>query len=65
MKEDKTCWQKTEPVDRVYVKYDPKNNLPTHEANIPNQIEKEVKALEALSVSLPRLTKTSLLERKS
>ena len=29
----------------VYVKYDPKNNLPTHEANLPNQREKEDKAL--------------------
>ena len=45
MKEDKPGWQKAEPVERVYVKYDPKNNLPTHKATIPNQIEKEVKAL--------------------
>ena len=28
-----------------YVKYDPKNNLPTHEATIPNQRENEIKAL--------------------
>ena len=28
-----------------YIKYDPKNNLPTHEDILPNQIEKEVKAL--------------------
>ena len=44
MKEDKPGWQKAKPVDRVYLKYDPKNNLPTHEAIIPNQIQKEVKA---------------------
>ena len=36
-------WQKAEPVERVYVKYDPKNNLPTHEYTLPNQREKEVK----------------------
>ena len=34
-----------EPVERVYVKYDPKNNLPTHEANLPKYREKEAKAL--------------------
>ena len=45
MKEDKPGWQKAEPVERVYVKYDQNNNLPTHEATFPNQIEKEVKAL--------------------
>ena len=45
LKEDKPGWQKAEPVERVYVKYYPKNNLPTHEATLPNQIEKEAKAL--------------------
>ena len=44
MKEDNPGWQKSEPVESVYVKYDPKNNLPTHKATLPNQIEKEVKA---------------------
>ena len=29
LKEDKPGWQKAEPVERFYVKYDPKNNLPT------------------------------------
>ena len=38
LKEDKPGWQKAEPVERVYIKYDPNNNLPTHEANHPNQI---------------------------
>ena len=46
MKDDKPGWQKAEPVQRVYVKYDPKNNLLTHEDIIPNQRYKEVKALE-------------------
>ena len=46
MKEDKPGWQKAKPVERVYVKYDPKNNLPTHEANLPNQREKDSKALK-------------------
>ena len=45
LKEDKPGWKKAEPVERVYVKYDPMNNLPTHKYNLPNQIEKEVKAL--------------------
>ena len=45
MKEDKIGWQKAEHVERVYVKYDPNINLPTHEATLPNQREKEVKAL--------------------
>ena len=44
LKEDKPGWQKTEPVERVYVKYDPKNNLPTHKANLSNQREKEFKS---------------------
>ena len=46
MKEDKPGWQKAKPVERVYVKYDPKNNLPTHEATLPNQREKEAKELK-------------------
>ena len=44
MKEDKPDWQNAEPVVRVFVKYDQKNNLPTHEATLTNQREKEVKA---------------------
>ena len=46
-KEDNTGQQKAKPVDRVYIKYDPKNNLPTHENILPNQIQKTVKALES------------------
>ena len=45
LKEDKPGWQKAEHVERVYSKYDPKNKHPTHKATLPNQIEKEVKAL--------------------
>ena len=45
MKEDKPGWQKAEPVERVYVKYDTNNNLPTQKATLPNQRDKEVKAL--------------------
>ena len=45
LKEDKPGFQKSEPVERVYVNYDPKNNLPTHEATLPNQRYKEDKAL--------------------
>ena len=32
-------------MERVYIKYDPKTNLPTHEAVITNQRDKEVKTL--------------------
>ena len=45
MKEDDPGCQKAEPVEGVYVNYHPKDNLPTHEATITNQIEKEVKEL--------------------
>ena len=45
MKEDKPGFQKSKPVEKVYVKYEPKNNLPTHEATLPNQRYKEDKAL--------------------
>ena len=45
MKEDKSVCQKAEPVERFYVKYESKNNLTTHEYNLPNQIEKDVMAL--------------------
>ena len=37
LKEDKPGWKKIEPVERVYVKYDPKNNLPTHKATLHKQ----------------------------
>ena len=45
MKEDKPGCQKAKPVERVYINYEPKNNLPTHEDIIPNHIQKEFKAL--------------------
>ena len=45
LKEENPVWQKVKPVERVYVKYDPKNNLPTHESTLPNHIEKEFKEL--------------------
>ena len=34
-----------EPVERVYIKYEPKNNLPTNESILPNKRYKEVKEL--------------------
>ena len=37
LKEYKPGWHKAEPVERVYVKYDPNNNLPNHEATLTNQ----------------------------
>ena len=42
MKEEKLDLQKAKPVE---FKYDRKNNLPTHETILPNQRDKEVKAL--------------------
>ena len=45
LKEDKLSWQKTKIVQKFQVKYEPKNNLPTHEAILPNQGQKEDKAL--------------------
>ena len=47
MKEEKLGWQKAEPVENFYAKYDPNKNPPNHEATIPNQIEKEVKAFSS------------------
>ena len=38
LKDDNPGWQKAEPVEKVYVKYYPKNNLTTHEDTLPNQI---------------------------
>ena len=35
LKEYKPGWQKAETVERVYVKYDPNNNLPTHKYTLP------------------------------
>ena len=43
LKEEKPGWQKAEPVEEFYIKYYPNNNLPTHEAILPNQRYKEVK----------------------
>ena len=39
LKEDKPGWQKAEPVERVYVKYVPHNNLPTRKDTLPNERE--------------------------
>ena len=33
-------------MERSYIKYDPKNDLPTHEAILPNQRDKYFKELE-------------------
>ena len=47
LKEKKIGFQNAEPVERAYVKYDLKNNLPTHEATIPIQRENEVKVFSS------------------
>ena len=45
LKEYKTGWKKYKPMDRVYIKFYPNNNLPTHEVILPKKIEKDFKAL--------------------
>ena len=47
LEENKTGWQKAESVERFYIKYDPKNNLPIYEATIPNKREMYVKGLKS------------------
>ena len=37
LKEDNPGWQKAEPIEKVYIKNERKENLTTHEANLPNQ----------------------------
>ena len=44
MNEDNIGWQKAKPVERVYAKYEPKNNFTNHEAINPNRRGKDVKA---------------------
>ena len=39
-KEYNPGWQKAEPVERVYGKYDQKKNLPAHKSTLPNQRDK-------------------------
>ena len=36
LNEDKPGWKKYKPVERVYIKYHPNNNLPTHKYILPN-----------------------------
>ena len=40
LKEDNLGWNKAEPVERVYIEYDPKKNLRNHEDILPNQRNK-------------------------
>ena len=43
--EYKPVWQKLNPVERVYIRYESNKNLPTHKALIHEQIYKEFKAM--------------------
>ena len=45
LKDNYPGWQKPGHLKRLYIKYDPKNNLPTHKFTLTNHREKEVKAL--------------------
>ena len=45
--EDNPGWEKAKPLERRYIKYEPKNNLPTHEYIVPNHIDKGLKSLES------------------
>ena len=61
LKDDKPGWQKSEPVERVYVKYDPNFNLPTDQATLTNQRDNKVKVFTS-SVWLSSLvTQTELV----
>ena len=63
--EEKPGLQKSKPVDRFYVKCDPKNNLPTHEATLANKKQKEVKALASAVCVTNEANQKSTLHRKS
>ena len=66
MKKYNPVWKKYEPVERVYINYDRNNNLTTHEAIIPNYRKiKRSRQRQVSSVSLTRLTSTSIIHRKS
>ena len=65
MNEDKPGWKKAELVERVHVKNDPKNNLPIHEAILPNQRKNDVKSLTSAVCVTKEANKTSPLHRKS
>ena len=45
LKEDNIGCHNSEPVERLYIKYNPKNNLPTHEDLFSNHKDKNVKTL--------------------
>ena len=47
LKEGKAGWKKSEPVDKVHIKYHPNNNITTYEYVLPNQIEKDVRSPES------------------
>ena len=63
LREENPGWYKAEPVERVYINYEPKNNLTNNEAILPNQRQKEAKAMER-SLCIPD-ARTLLLHRKS
>ena len=37
LKEENPGWKKAKPVETVYIKYEPENNLPDHEYILPKQ----------------------------
>ena len=65
LKEDKPGWQKAEPVERVYIKYDPKKTLQLMKLLYLNRDMRRSMYWKVLFVSLTRLNKTSSLHRKS
>ena len=42
MKEDKTVYHNSEPLERVYINYEPKKNLPNNEDIMHKQREKDI-----------------------
>ena len=65
MKDENPGWKKSEPVDRFYIKYGINKKLSTHEAILPNHRKISSRHVQALSVSPTRITRTSLIHRKS
>ena len=51
LKEDKPGWQKAEPIERFFIKYYSKNNLPTHKSILPNHREKVQVIVNAVCVT--------------
>ena len=57
--EDKKNWDNTELVEKVYIKDEPDNNLPTNEDNLLKQKQKKVNAL-VITIYVTKMTNPEL-----